>query len=220
MKRFTIGPGAVLAALLALAAPAALRAQDQHGGGVAQGVAATEARAEHKSVLTPEWTNVSTTVIVFGLLLVVLRVFAWKPILEGLHKREQNIRGALEAAQQAKAQAERVQQEFRQKMAENDAKIAQEFEKARERALQLADEFLAQARAETAEERQRLLREIETAKDQALQEIWKQTVELASLMSSKAIRRSLSPEDHRRLIDESLAELRQRQEAMAAGGRL
>jgi F-type H+-transporting ATPase subunit b len=58
-------------------------------------------------------------------------------------------------------------------------------------------------------ERERLRRDISTARDQALQEIWNQTAQLATLISAKAIRRELTDEDHRRLVDEALAELRQ-----------
>ena len=44
---------------------------------------------------------------------------------------------------------------------------------------------------------------------QALKEITDHTAQLVTLVSAKVIRRSLSADDHRRLIDESLAELKQ-----------
>ena len=46
--------------------------------------------------------------------------------------------------------------------------------------------------------------------DQALAEIWDKTVQLATLVSSKAIGRAVSADDHKRLVDESLNELQQR----------
>jgi F-type H+-transporting ATPase subunit b len=206
MRQFSFGSGALLATVAVLATPAMLLAAgDEHAGS--------------KDPLTPDVVNMITTVVVFGLLLVILRIFAWKPILEGLHKREQNIRGALEAAQQAKAQAERVEQEFRRKMAENDEKVRQMFEDSHKLAQELKDKFLAEAKAEAQQDRQRLLREIETAKDQALQDLWRKSVELATLMSSKAVRRTLTQDDHSRLVDEALAELQERQQATLAGGR-
>ena len=58
-------------------------------------------------------------------------------------------------------------------------------------------------------------REIETAKDQALSELWGKSAELATIISAKAIRRSLSEEDHRRLLDEALTELKQRERRSA-----
>jgi F-type H+-transporting ATPase subunit b len=203
MTRLSFSRGAALAAVAVLVAPAALFAQE-HGA--------------KKSVLEPDIINSITTVVVFGLLVLILRAFAWKPILEGLHKREENIRSALEAAQQAKADAESVEAEFRKKMAEVGEQSRRLVDEARQSAQKLKDEFLTQAKAELAQDRHRLQREIETARDQALQDLWKQSVELATLISTKAVRRALSSEDHARLVDEALAELRERQQTAAAGG--
>src|SRR5438132_13953965 len=71
------------------------------------------------------------------------------------------------------------------------------------------DEMLGKARAEIQKERERLHREIGMARDQALQEIWNQTAQLATMISAKAIRRQLDADDHRRLVDEAIAELHQ-----------
>jgi F-type H+-transporting ATPase subunit b len=57
-------------------------------------------------------------------------------------------------------------------------------------------------------ERDRARKEIQAEKDAVLQELYQQAVQLASMMSAKTIRRQLSTDDHRRLLDESLAELR------------
>ena len=51
-------------------------------------------------------------------------------------------------------------------------------------------------------------REIEMARDQALQQIYQQAVQLASLISTKAVKRELAPADHQRLLDEALTDLR------------
>ena len=67
----------------------------------------------------------------------------------------------------------------------------------------LADPRLVRNEAE----RERLHRDINTARDQALKQLWEQSAQLATLISAKAIRRQLSPEDHRRLVDEALADL-------------
>src|SRR5207248_10570115 len=59
-----------------------------------------------------------------------------------------------------------------------------------------------------AEERDRARREIQAEKDAVLQELYKQAVDLAAMLSAKTIRRQLSADDHRRLLDESLAEMK------------
>src|SRR5262245_43789992 len=47
------------------------------------------------------------TLVVFVILLIILRKLAWKPMLDGLTKREENIRGALVEAEKARAEAQR-----------------------------------------------------------------------------------------------------------------
>ena len=83
------------------------------------------------------------------------------------------------------------------------------LDNARRAAERSTDEMIAKARSEIQSERDRLRREIETARDQALQELWNQAAQLATLISAKAIGRSLTEEDHRRLLDEAIAELGQ-----------
>ena len=62
---------------------------------------------------------------------------------------------------------------------------------------------------EAAAERERGKREIESAKDAALADIYQQSVDLATKLSAKTLSRHISVDDHRMLLDESLAELKQ-----------
>jgi F-type H+-transporting ATPase subunit b len=147
------------------------------------------------------------TIVVFLVLLWVLGRYAWKPMLEGLQRREENIRRAIDEAQAARLEAERVRAQFQAEMNQAAAKVRDMLDEGRQQSLQLKDEMLSQAKSEIQKERERLRREIETARDQALQDIWNQAAKLATLISAKAIKRHLSEEDHRRLIDESVADL-------------
>jgi F-type H+-transporting ATPase subunit b len=61
-----------------------------------------------------------------------------------------------------------------------------------------------------AEEREAVAQEVAARKAAAEREIGaaKEAVELATMLSAKTLRRQISPEDHRRLLDEALAELK------------
>jgi F-type H+-transporting ATPase subunit b len=148
------------------------------------------------------------TMVVFLLLVFILTRFAWKPMLQGLQRREQAIHQALADAEKAREETQRLQEYLKREMDNAGAKVREILEEARRDAQATADEMLAKARAEIQTERDRLRREMDIARDQALQELWSQTAQLATLVSAKAIRRQLSPEDHRRLVDEALADLR------------
>jgi F-type H+-transporting ATPase subunit b len=147
------------------------------------------------------------SIIIFLVLFFVLRKFAWKPMIEGLHKREEKIRGALEQAEKTRQEAMQLQAKLDAQLREAGGRIAAMMDEARREAQGVKDQMVAEAKAEIQHERDRLKRETDMTKDQALKEIWQQAVALAALMSTKAVRRALTPEDHKRLLDESLKEL-------------
>jgi F-type H+-transporting ATPase subunit b len=149
------------------------------------------------------------TLIVFLGLLYILGKFAWKPMLEGLHNREKAVHGALEEAKAAREDAAKLRDQFALEMNKAHEKVRDILDAGRRDAERTAAEIMAKSRADIQAERERLLRELQIAREQALQELWNQTAQLASLVSTKAIRRQLTPEDHRRFVDEALADLRQ-----------
>jgi F-type H+-transporting ATPase subunit b len=160
-------------------------------------------------ILSPRFDLALWSIVIFVILLLVLKRYAWGPMLEGLHQREENIRAAAEQAEHARAETERVTAEFKAKMDQAYAEIPRMMDQARKDAQHLAEEMRAKAQADIQGDRQRLRREIELALEQALQEIYQQAAQLATQMSAKVIRKSLTPEDHRRLIDEAMLELRE-----------
>jgi len=147
------------------------------------------------------------SIVVFVILLTVLKKYAWGPILEGLQKREHNIESAVREAQQARDEAQRLRDQLQREVDKAHEKVRDILDEGRRDAQRMTDEMIAKARTEIQAERDRLRREIEMARDQALHELWKQAADLATMISAKAIRRQLSAEDHRRLVDEALAEL-------------
>jgi len=156
------------------------------------------------------------TVVVFLVLLFVLRKFAWGPMLEGLQKREDNIRSALEDAQRARDEAQKVREQLQAEMNQAAGKVRDMLDAARRDAERSTNELITKTRAEIQSERDRLHREIDLARDQALQQIWTQAAQLATLVSAKAIRRQLNVDDHRRLVDDAIGELRTQATASSA----
>jgi len=149
------------------------------------------------------------TLLVFGLLMFVLSKFAWPKIATGLKKREAAIIGARDEAQAAKAEAESLRAKLQKEYAEAQGQIRALLDEARRDADALRVQEREAGAREAAAERERAKREIESAKDIALDEIYKQAVDLATAMSAKTLSRKISADDHRQLLDESLAELKQ-----------
>jgi F-type H+-transporting ATPase subunit b len=147
------------------------------------------------------------TIVVFGVLLWVLKKLAWKPMLHGLQSRELRIRGALDEAQTARDEAQNLRSELQAEMNKVADKIREMMDEARRDGQSTKDNMVAEGKADIQAERDRTLREIQREREQAKQELWNQTAQLATLISAKALGRSINEADHRHLVDEALAEL-------------
>ncbi len=189
-----------------------LSAAEEKGGqskAAAHGHAAEGEPEAGPQIFTPIRIDLGIwTLVVFLLLLAVLTKYAWNPMLGALQKREENIRGALDEAQRAREEAHKLRDQLQGEMSQAQEKVRDILDEARRDAQRASEDLIAKARADIQAERDRLHREIGAAKDQALKQLWDQTAQLATLVSAKAIRRQLTPEDHRRLVDEALVELR------------
>lgn len=148
------------------------------------------------------------TLIVFGILFMLLGKFAWGPFQEGLRKREAGLLALREEAAKARSEAEALREKLQKEYTAAQDQIRAMIEEARRDAERLRAEQREQGVKDAALERERAKREIEAAKDAALNEIYRQAVELATMMSEKTLSRHITPDDHRRLLDESLEELK------------
>ncbi|HVK08927.1 MAG TPA: F0F1 ATP synthase subunit B [Gemmataceae bacterium] len=148
------------------------------------------------------------TIIVFLLLLLILGKFAWGPMMSGLEQREAGLRKVHEDAESARNEAQKAVAEIQARLAKANEEVRAMLDEARKDAQGVKDQMKADAAAEVQAERDRIRREIESAKDAALQDIYQQAVQLAALVSSKAVQRELTPADHSRLLDDALADLR------------
>lgn len=157
--------------------------------------------------LPKRWDLTIYTLAVFLLLFIVLYVFAWPNISAGLQKREEMLSAVKDAAEKAKREAEEVHAKLQAEFATANDKVRAMLEEARRDADALRAKERETGQREAATERDRAKREIEAAKDAAVQEIYHNAVELATLLSTKTVKKNLSADDHRALVDEALAEL-------------
>ncbi len=196
----------MMLAILAVGSPAPVRAVDEHGHGHE---AANENTIGVESGLFQGAVELSLwTILVFVILLAILHRYAWGPILSGLQQREESIARDKREAEHARREASDARAKIEAEMARVNAEISQMISKARQDAEATVAETLARGKADVQSERDRLHRELRMEHDQALQDVWSKSVQLATLISSKAIGKHLSDADHRALLDEALAEFR------------
>jgi len=147
------------------------------------------------------------TILTFLVLLTLLAKFAWKPLLQALEGRQESIRKALDDAQQAKLELERVQQESAAIVAKARQDADAIITRSRADAESLREELRGKARAEAEGIVRNAERQIQAETARALQQIRHEAVDLSVAIASKIIQRNLSKEDNERLIDETMRSL-------------
>jgi F-type H+-transporting ATPase subunit b len=147
------------------------------------------------------------TILTFLVLLTLLAKFAWRPLLQALESRQEAIRKALDDAQQAKLELERLQQESAQIIAKARQEADVIITRSRGDGERLREELRQKARAEAEGIVRSAERQIQTETARALQQIRHEAADLSVAIASKIIQRNISREDNERLIDETLKQL-------------
>lgn len=179
---------------------------------LAGAVPAVAAAAEggDPSIFAGDLGNMVWTAVIFVLLLVVLRRYAWGPILERLQAREQFIRESLEEAREDRRAAEERLKEYEARLASARAEATEIVEEGRRDGEQVRQRIEQDAKDEAEKIVSRARREIELAKEAAVEELFGIAGTLATQVAEKIVRRELTAEDHQRLIEESLTSIRER----------
>ena len=147
------------------------------------------------------------TIVVFLILLTLLAKFAWTPLLQALEARQNTITKALDDAQKAKVELERLNQEseaiIRRARGEADAIITS----SRADAERLKVELREKAKAEADGIVKNAERQIQLETARALQQIRHEAADLGVAIASKLIQRNITKEDNEKLIDDALKQL-------------
>ena len=147
------------------------------------------------------------TLVLFLIVMYVLRKFAFPPIRAALEKRANAIRENIEAAQREREEAEKLLQEYRQRLKE----AREQSDDIVARARKASEAAVAEATNEGKAKREELVaaarKDIETETRRSLEQIRKEVADLTVLATEKITRKSLDGEDQKRLVEEALAEV-------------
>jgi F-type H+-transporting ATPase subunit b len=155
-----------------------------------------------------DWPHLLSQVVSFGIVCAVLYLLAYTPILKILEARRKQIADGLANADKIKAELARIEKERHAILSQAADEGKQLIEEARAAAARVqaeetrkatvaAEQVLVRAREATERDRARMLAE-------ARREIGRLVVQTTATVTGKV----LTPEDHRRLAEETARELR------------
>jgi F-type H+-transporting ATPase subunit b len=180
-----------LAALAAGLCPALLLAQEPEPPGIGEAA---------RPVVPPTVWGI----LIFAAVLLILWRKAFPPITAALEKRERLIRESLEAARQAKAEAEAMMLKHEESLERARVEARAIIEQSKGDALRVKEQIIESARRESEELTQRARRDIELAKQKAIHDLQGQAIDLSLELAEKFLKRNLRAEDHDDLIRESI----------------
>lgn len=149
------------------------------------------------------------TILTFLLLLTVLAKFAWKPLLKMLKDREDMIRNSLDDAEKAQEELARLNAEGEEIINKARSEAQEILSQGKASAAKLKEETLNDAKEKARSITEDAQKQIQVEKEKAIAEIKGEVVNLSLSVAEKLIRKNLSPEDNKALIDESLSNVKE-----------
>lgn len=144
--------------------------------------------------------------ISFGIIVFILKKYAWSPILGMLKEREEGIQNALDAAKKAKEEMASLQSNNERII--NEAKA--ERDKLLKEAREMKDSIIAEAKAKAGKEGEKLMsaarESINNEKMAAITELKNQVAQLSVEIAEKILKEELSSQDKQKTLVKALLE--------------
>lgn len=153
-----------------------------------------------------EWGTVIVQVLTFIVLLALLKKFAWGPLKDVMDKRERDINRDIDDAEQAKLNAQKLEEENKQKLKETQEEVQKILEDAKVQARQQQEQIIHEANVRANGMIETAQSEINSQKERAIADINNQVSELSVLIASKVLRKEISEQDQKALVDKYLKE--------------
>jgi len=147
------------------------------------------------------------TALTFALLLLMLRAFAWKPILKALDAREETIRLSIERAENAKSEAERLLEENRKNLSKAEEQAQQLIKDARDLGEKVRLETVTKAHEDANRLLDKAREEIERDKQQAISQLHGLVAELAVQAAEKILKESIDSTKQKKVVENFLSSM-------------
>jgi len=144
------------------------------------------------------------SLVIFLLVLLILKKYAWKPLLDFLDQREKEISDSLAMAESAKADLEKVKEESEKILNEAKNQGKSIVTDSKQKAEDSANKILNDAKAKSDEFVLDAKKKIDVEKKKAIKEIKEEVVGLSLDLASQVLQRNVKDEDNSKFVDSSL----------------
>lgn len=156
---------------------------------------------------TIRWGDMLFSLVMFIILFLLLRKYAFGPLMGVMEKRARQIEDDLENAKQNRLEAEKLLEEQRAELAQARQEAKAIIDNARTTSEKQAEEIIQAAREEVEQYKQVARQEIEREREKAIEALRREVGQLSVLLASKMIQTELDEKRHEKLINDYLEEV-------------
>ncbi|EAC2632427.1 F0F1 ATP synthase subunit B [Listeria monocytogenes] len=147
------------------------------------------------------------TLFAFSILLVLIRIYAWKPLMGIMKEREEHIGSEIDAAEESRAQAEQLLAEQKSVLQQARVESQTMIENAKQLGEKEREEIVKTARRESERIKEEAKSDIAREKEDAISALREQVGSLSVLIASKVIEKNLDEKEQSKLIQDYIERL-------------
>ena len=152
------------------------------------------------------------TLVWFIILMIVLRKFAWKPMLAGLTSRTEHIEKQIDDAEKTRAEAKQVLEEYNAKLADAERQGRDIITARTKEAEKQAKDLRQKTQKELEQKKVRADADLQRERVEAEEELWDQAGDIVNRLGKEVFGKALDDTDNQKLIAEAIARLKSQQE--------
>ena len=149
--------------------------------------------------------DILATLVIFLVLMLLLKKFAWGPLMGIMREREELVATGIDAAEKAKKETQALLDEQKSLLKEARTEAQAIIEGAKKQGEATREEIVSAARVEANRLKDSAVRDIEAEKEKAIAAVREEVVSLSVLAASKVLGKEISEADNSALIKETIA---------------
>jgi F-type H+-transporting ATPase subunit b len=149
------------------------------------------------------------TFVAFLGLFFLLAKFTFKPIAQALDRRSQMIKTAITEAEQQRADAKKLMDDYQRQLADARSEAGKIIEEARQLGEKVRKEVVEKANTEASATVQRAQEEIQRQKEKSVQELKDTVATLSVQIASRVLEKEVNAATHKQLVDNLVRDLAQ-----------
>jgi F-type H+-transporting ATPase subunit b len=146
--------------------------------------------------------------VTFGLAVLTLWRFFWKPLAKFMEARRFAIEQDIETARKSRESAEQARAEVELRLTKIKAEASELLQQASEEGKRTREQILKEAQDEARRLLDNAGRQIAEERGRAIRDLRAETVALSMLIAEKALKQSVDAQVQHRIVDEFIAELK------------